>query len=85
MRRKYTRCKTKKKKEVVELVTKCDQCGKSLNRTCARTNMSGIAAGGCGVSVMFANAHINKRIIDKTMFFCNQECLKRFDEGCDTI
>ena len=85
MKRKYTRLKTKKKKEQVELVTKCDRCGKSLNRTCARTSMSGVCAGGCGISVMFVNGHINKRPIDKVMFFCCPECLKRFNEGIDAI
>ncbi len=84
-KRKYTRRKTKKKKEVVKLVTKCDQCGKSLGRTCARTNMSGIAAGGCDISVMFVNGYINKRPIDKVMFFCGLECLKRFNEGIDPV
>ncbi len=84
-RRKYIRRKTKKKKEVVELVTKCDQCGKLLCRTCARTSMSGIIAGGCGVSVMFVNGHINKRPIDKVMFFCCLECLGGFNEGKHSI
>ncbi len=84
-KRKYTRRKTKKKKAVVELVTKCDQCSKSLGRTCARTSMSGVAAGGCGISVMFVNGHINKRPIDKVMFFCCQECLERFNECIDAI
>ena len=85
MKRKRTRLKMKKKKEVVELVTKCDQCSKSLSRTCARTSMSGIASGGCGISVMFVNGHINKRPIDKVMFFCCRECLRGFNEGIDTI
>ncbi len=84
-KRKYTRRKTKKKKEQVELVTKCDQCGKSLGRTSSRTMGSGVCAGGCGISVMFVNGHINKRSIDKVMFFCCQECLKKFNESIDII
>lgn len=85
MRRKYTRRRTKKKKEVVELVTKCDQCKKSLGRTCARTDMSGVCAGGCDISVMFVRGRINTRPIDKVMFFCCQECLRKFNEGFSTI
>ena len=84
-RRKYTRRKTKKKKAVVELVTECDQCGKSLGRTCARTNMSGICAGGCGISVMFPMGHINKRDIEKVMFFCGFGCLGKFNESVHSV
>ncbi len=84
-KRKYTRRKTKKKKEVVELVTKCDQCGKLLGRTCARTSMSGVTAGGCDISVIFPKGHINKRLVDKVMFFCCLECLERFNESLDAI
>ncbi len=84
-KRKYTRRRTKKKKEVVELVTECDQCGKSLGRTSSRTTGSGICAGGCGISVMFVSGHINTRPIDKVMFFCSRKCLKKFDEGLNTI
>ena len=66
MRRKYTRRKTKKKKEVVELVTKCDQCEKSLGRTCARTDQSGICAGAEGIFTIGRHSDIK--------FFCCGNC-----------
>ncbi len=84
-KRKYTRRKIKKKKEVVELVATCDYCGKSLGRTCARTDQSGICAGGCGISVVDPGMMSNRRKVDKWMFFCNPLCLGKFNEGLNTI
>ncbi len=69
-RKKYTRRKTKKKKEVVELVTKCDQCGKSLGRTCARTDQSGICAGAEGIFTIGRHSDIK--------FFCSLDCYYYF-------
>ncbi len=65
-KRKYTRRRTKKKKEVIEIVTKCDQCGKLLNRTCARTNMSAICAMAEGIRVLRSRGVL--------YFFCSWHC-----------
>ncbi len=84
-RRKYTRRKTKKKKAVVEFVTKCDQCSKSFRVTFTRTFGSAFTAHGCGYSVIDPCRHDTNKKVNKWMFFCNQECLERFNEGCNTL
>lgn len=57
----------KKKKKVLEVVTKCDGCGKKLSRTCARTEGSMACAEGCGI---FTKRYTNVMI----KFFCSKEC-----------
>jgi len=56
----------KKQKPKVELVTTCDQCGRSLGRTCARTVNSGICAKAEGI--------VSHLIGGAVTFFCSREC-----------
>ncbi len=91
-KKRYTKRKTKKKKEAVELVFKCDQCNKPFNGgevaefwTLARTSGSAFTAYDRGLSYIDPCKANNKRKVDKWMFFCCEECLKRFNENIDTI
>lgn len=56
----------KKKKPKVELVLKCDYCGKPLDRTCARTIGSVVCAGGVGIKTYVDGGSLS--------FFCSAEC-----------
>ncbi len=88
VKRKYTRRKTKKKKEQVELVTKCDQCGergKLFRGILARTFGSAFTAYDRGLSYIDPRRTNNKKKVDKWMFFCNDECLSKFNENIHPI
>ena len=68
-RTKFSNSKQRKKKETpkVEVVTVCDQCGKDLGRTCAKTTQSSICASGDGIVVKrFYGGDIQ--------YFCSQRC-----------
>ena len=56
----------KKAKKRLEIVTKCDHCGKSIGQTCARTDGSAVIAGGENV--------IPGKINGKWMFYCCLPC-----------
>ena len=84
-RKRYTRRRTKKKKEVVDLVTKCDQCSKLLVGTLARTFGSAFTAYDRGLKSIDPGIESNERKVSKWMFFCNDECLSKFNECIDAI
>ena len=63
--------RTKKQKPKVELVTTCDQCGRSLGRTCARTDGSAACASGCGIEVV-------RSVSSAPRFFCCRKCVRDY-------
>ena len=61
--------KTKKQPEVV---TKCDNCGKDLGRTCCRTDGSAACAAGDGITVK--SCLCGNPPLKLPKFYCCKEC-----------
>lgn len=57
----------KKQKKGPEIVDSCDYCGGPLNRTCARTDASGICALGSGIVSAAKEG-------ERWTFYCNEVC-----------
>ncbi len=75
----------KKKSKEVEIVENCDQCGKALNRTCARNMNSAVMAIANGIEVL--KIKTDGSIVDDSYFmrrdgdikfFCGKECRQGF-------
>ena len=62
-----SRGRKKKIDKESEIVTQCDQCGKSLGRTCERTVNSAICAEGVGIVT-------RKYFSGNIKFFCSHIC-----------
>jgi len=58
----------------IEIVERCDKCGKPLRRFCIRTAGSAACAAGDGVSV----THLSVSGKEKWYFFCCEQCMSTF-------
>jgi hypothetical protein len=57
-----------------EVVERCDQCGKSLGRSCIRTAGSAACAAGDGICI----SHLQVAGKQKWFFFCCEQCESAF-------
>jgi len=92
-KQRYTkRAPKKKKSRSIEIVARCDYCGKlfpivregidnpetnqPFRHTYGRNNWSALRARAEGLSALVPGDHRNSRPTDKVLIFCNDKCME---------